>query len=670
MNSLEPETWSEHFDGKPLLVPILIKSGNRIMIRIVVALLASLACVTQAYYLPGIAPKNYKVDELIQLFANSLRSSVTELPYEFYHPRLHFPRDKVVYEPEGLGSVLKGDRLVSTKLEVNMLKNKTCAYVGKSELNGQDASFLADRILEQYTFNWELDGLPATSLVETAEKGKYEQIVGVLMGSIANGEKSSNALVHNHFELFVECNEFSGSSSVYQNVGDDIVSSGSASAAAGDEKSYRVVGFSVQPYSRKFGDSEKDCSRSTEAQIVQHDKAATINYYYSVKFIKSDKEWMHRWDNLLVTGRQNIHWFNIAHSLIIVIFLMAMVAMILLRALNRDISRYNNLEAQEDAQEEFGWKLVHADVFRTPSRYQALSVMIGNGAQLFVMGSVTLLFALLGFMSPANRGSLLTGMLVSYVLSGYVAGYVSARFYKMFGGESWKRNVLLTASVVPGVLFSVFIFLNFFLIGVESSAAVPFTTMLALISLWFLVSVPLCFLGAFRGFKLPAIEHPVRTNQIPRQIPEQVFYMKTVPSVLMGGILPFGAVFVELFFIMNSIWSHQFYYVFGFLFIIGCILVLTCATVAILLCYFQLCAENYKWWWRAFFTSGSSAFYVFLNAIIFYIKRSTSSYAATFFIYFGWSLVMSIMFFLGTGFIGFIACWLFVRKIYASIKID
>lgn len=55
-------------------------------------------------------------------------------------------------------------------------------------------------------------------------------------------------------------------------------------------------------------------------------------------------------------------------------------------------------------------------------------------------------------------------------------------------------------------------------------------------------------------FHLKAIEHPVRTNQIPRQIPEQSFYTKPLPGIIMGGILPFGCIFIQLFFILNSIW--------------------------------------------------------------------------------------------------------------------
>jgi len=78
------------------------------------------------------------------------------------------------------------------------------------------------------------------------------------------------------------------------------------------------------------------------------------------------------------------------NSFLIVIFLSAMVATILLRALKKDIARYNNVDEEEESQEEFGWKLIHGDVFRPPVRPLLLSVLLGNGAQLFFMTAVTL----------------------------------------------------------------------------------------------------------------------------------------------------------------------------------------------------------------------------------------------------------------------------------------
>merc|ERR1712164_62512 len=125
----------------------------------------------------------------------------------------------------------------------------------------------------------------------------------------------------------------------------------------------------------------------------------------------------------------------------------------------------------------------------------------------------------------------------------------------------------------------IFFVLDLFIWGTESSGAVPFTTMFALLVLWFGISVPLVFLGSYFGYRKDAIDLPVRTNQIPRQIPERQWFMHPLFTAAVGGVLPFGAAFTELFFIMSSLWQHQFYYLFGFLALVLAILVVTCAEI-------------------------------------------------------------------------------------------
>ena len=220
-----------------------------------------------------------------------------------------------------------------------------------------------------------------------------------------------------------------------------------------------------------------------------------------------------------------------------------------------------------------------------------LSVFLGSGTQLLSMAAITLVFACLGFLSPANRGALMTCALVLFVCLGTPAGYVAARIYKSFGGEKWKSNVLLTSMLCPGVVFAHFFILNLVLWYYGSSAAIPFFTLVALLALWFGVSVPLTFVGAYFGFRKSPIEQPVRTNQIPRQIPDQSVYTQPIPGIIMGGVLPFGCIFIQLFFVLNSIWSSQIYYMYGFLFLVFIILIITCSETTILLCYFHLCAE-------------------------------------------------------------------------------
>lgn len=97
---------------------------------------------------------------------------------------------------------------------------------------------------------------------------------------------------------------------------------------------------------------------------------------------------------------------------------------------------------------------VHGDVFRAPPNASLLATYTGTGIQIFGMSLVTMLFALLGFLSPANRGGLTTAMLMMFVFMGLFAGYFSARLYKGFRGEEWKRTTLRTALLFPGGLLS------------------------------------------------------------------------------------------------------------------------------------------------------------------------------------------------------------------------
>jgi len=347
--------------------------------------------------------------------------------------------------------------------------------------------------------------------------------------------------------------------------------------------------------------------------------------------------------------------------------------MILIRTLHRDLNRYNRVLTDEEKAEELeetGWKLVHGDVFRPPAMPMLFSVTVGSGVQTFGMGIVTLFFAAIGFLSPANRGWLMLAMLLLWVFMGVFAGYNSARTFKMFNGKEWQRSTLMTALFYPGIVFFVLFMLNLIVWAEGTTNAIPFASLLAVLALWFFVSVPLTFLGAFFGFRRDVDKFPVQTQDIPRQIPAQPWYMSSVVTVLVGGILPFGAVFVELFFILTTLWLDSFYYVYGFLVLVFIILVITCAEISVVLCYFQLCGEDYRWWWRSMFTSGSSALYVFLYSLHWYGLKLHATRFVTHVLFFGYMSVLSLLFFLGTAIVGYFASFWFVWKIFASVKVD
>jgi transmembrane 9 superfamily protein 2/4 len=103
------------------------------------------------------------------------------------------------------------------------------------------------------------------------------------------------------------------------------------------------------------------------------------------------------------------------------------------------------------------------------------------------------------------------------------AGYFSTRCYKLFKGVHWKKNTIMTALSFPGAIFAIYVVLDIAEASRGSSTAIPFLTLFSLFALWFGISVPLVFFGSYFGVRKPLPEDPVRTNQIPRQIPDQVW---------------------------------------------------------------------------------------------------------------------------------------------------
>ncbi|XP_065575897.1 transmembrane 9 superfamily member 2-like isoform X2 [Artemia franciscana] len=634
------------------------------------------------FYLPGLAPVNYcKADNeknncksTVQLFVNRLTSEEHILPYDY--SQFDFCTASEEVSPvENLGQVVFGERIKSSPYELKFLEDASCSQVCTKEydVNDKDSKrkldFLLEGIKKNYQHHWIVDNMPVTWCYNIESNRQYcnrgfpigcyidpkgRKSEGCYL-STSNFDQKDSYFVYNHIDLTIKYH--SGKTEPW---GIDLGEGGG-----------RVVAIKVEPRSIKHtADGKCDTNEYLRIPGKPQGKIA-ITYTYSYKFQETETKWSSRWDYLLDSmPNSNIQWFSILNSLVIVLFLSGMVAMILLRTLHKDIARYNQIDSGDDAQEEFGWKLVHGDVFRPPRKGMLLSVFVGSGVQVFLMTLVTLVFACLGFLSPANRGALMTCAMVLFVCMGTPAGYVSARIYKSFGGERWKMNVLLTSMLCPGFIFSIFFLLNIVLWANSSSATVPFPTLVALLALSFGISLPLTFVGAFFGFRKRGTEHPVRTNQIPRQIPEQSFYTKPLPGIIMGGILPFGCIFIQLFFILNSIWSNQMYYMFDFLFLVFIILVITCSDTTILLCYFHLCAEDYQWWWRSFMTSGFTVFYLFAYCIHYYMTKLNIDPGASSFLYFGYTFIMVALFFIMTGTIGFFACFWFVRKIYSVVKVD
>lgn len=355
---------------------------------IVASILLLAPTLSTAFYLPGAAPTNYKKSDVVPLYVNALTPADVEgnqqvhsvYAFDYYTESFHFcaPKDGPQWVSESLGSILFGDRIQTSPYELKMGVNETCKPVcDHHTFEAGDAAFVNQKIGQGYRINWLIDGLPAGQLLMDRQTGSIFESVGFPLG---REDGNGKVILHNHYDIMVDFHE----------------------ASAG---TFRVVGIEVQPSSRgtsKYqGEGKADCG-SLDKPLYLNDKGKTdVTYTYGVYWRSSKTSFATRWDRYLHVYDPRIHWFSLINSAVIVVFLVGMVSTILVRTLRKDFARYNRLDiamenlndtsaAEDGVQEDSGWKLVHGDVFRPPKNALILSVLVGNGAQLFMMTGFTI----------------------------------------------------------------------------------------------------------------------------------------------------------------------------------------------------------------------------------------------------------------------------------------
>ena len=101
----------------------------RSLLHMFLFLIVLLACSSNiaSFYLPGVAPTDYKKNSTVELLVNSLTPGIqpqtqqlkSVIPYDYYNEKFHFcqPAD-LSMQSESLGSILFGDRIFKSTFEV------------------------------------------------------------------------------------------------------------------------------------------------------------------------------------------------------------------------------------------------------------------------------------------------------------------------------------------------------------------------------------------------------------------------------------------------------------------------------------------------------------------------------------------------------------------------
>lgn len=422
------------------------------------------------------------------------------------------------------------------------------------------------------------------------------------------------------------------------------------------------------------GDHIVDINLTSESK-VQLQVNTKLTFTYEINWKPSKIEFANRFDKYLDPGffQHKIHWFSIFNSFMMVLFLVGLVSMILLRTLKKDYARYSKDDDLDDMErdlgDEYGWKQVHGDVFRPPSNPILFSALIGSGYQIGTVSILCIVITII-FDLYTERALLFSTAIFLYAAASIVNGYAGGSLYARMKGQLWIKQLLVGAFFVPAAICSVAFLVNFISIYYGSSRSIPFTVMLSVTAICLFIILPLTAVGTVLGRNISGEpNYPCRTNAVPRPIPEKKWFMEPNVIILASGILPFGSIFIEMYFIFTSFWAYKIYYVYGFMLLVFLILAVVTVCVTIVATYFLLNAEDYRWHWTSFLSGASSALYVYLYAIYyFFFKTKMYGMFQTVF-YFGYMALFSLGLGIMCGTFGYIGTSAFVRKIYSN-KID
>ncbi|KAF2494110.1 endomembrane protein 70 [Lophium mytilinum] len=699
------------------------------------ALFCSFVALTQAFYIPGFSIKSYREGDTIPLFWNKVYSDNTELQYAYSELPFVCPPTGRTHTGSGLisgatlslnlGEVLRGDRIMVSDYELVMGNDEEARYLCSHEIDRNGLKRAKEVIRDGYVAEWIVDNLPgATSFVTTDKSRKY-YAAGWKLGEeyYSSPDADPQYFINNHVTMVIRYHRAPGRDGDQGKkviVGFEVFPK---SIEAGNRNETGLPADILEPqYGMELTISPNSTSVDGDVPIEENgDDGATLTipYTYSVYFREEEHlEWQNRWDMYFVAQDEssNIHWLAIVNSLVICGLLTTVVAVIVARTVRGDIKGYTkdgledgkarvkrtkgtrsprksnekngglldqladtegdaDISSDEESlmEDTTGWKLVHGDVFRPPPYGGLLAPLVGSGMQLVFMAAGLLVLSCFGILNPSFRGGYVSVGMGLFVLAGLFSGYFSSRVYKTFGGQLWQKNVLVTGTLIPGLLFATVFILNLFVWAQASSTAIPFGTLVGLVALWLLIQMPLVYVGGWYGFVVVGHwTHPIKANVIPRQIPVQSWYTKSVQALLLAGFIPFAVIFIELMFVFKSLWQDKsgYYYVFGFLGVVSTILIITVIEVTIVATYVQLCSENYHWWWQSFLVGGSSSIWIFGYLTWYYFTKLHISGFVSSLLFFCYGFLACLVYGLLTGTIGFLSAYAFVRRIYGAIKAD
>jgi transmembrane 9 superfamily protein 3 len=574
--------------------------------------------------------KNHKYEdgEKVILWANTIGPyDNRQETYDFDSLPFCLSQKDDIEHRETLGEALLGYDYKNTGLNIKFKTNKENEIICNKVLNYKEIESFIFAIKNKYWFEMYMDDLPVHGLVGDIRENEF--------------------YLYTHYEILVKYND------------------------------NRIIQIDLDSNKRKPIKLDNPLKEDSKKENPSPNVNKDIEFTYSIKWEKTDISFRDRFDRYLDSSELEIkiHILAVINSFIIAFLLIAIVTTILYKTLKTDSKPTDDielglLEFETDFGDDYGWKLVHGDVFRRPPHCAILSTLLGSGIQLIILLFIIIIYTMLRDLY-LEQATILSSTIFIYAITSMIGGYYSGSFFAKYGGRSWIKNMFLTSLLFPCIIGGVTLLINFIAMYYQSSRAIPFSSMLTIFAIWLFIIFPLTLFGSIIGRNFAGNpNNPCRVNLIPRPIPKRTFYYHPLVLVLLSGILPFASILIEIFFLYSSFWAYKIYSVYGVMLIMLLILCILTACVSVISTFVLLNAEDHRWQWTSFFSGASTVIYIFLFSIYYFYKKTKMHGLFQVVFYFGNTGIICLLLTSILGTIGYTASNWFVRKIYSNIKID
>ena len=580
-----------------------------------------------------------------------------------------------------------------TNYYVFMNQNETCAWACTKEFTEKDIENYKWLIDRNYYVTYYLDKLPSGyKTTFKASKKRNLKYINYFSGIPIGYKKGDNYYLYNHFVFYIEINEKNNKFQVV----DFYISAYSASQdneqiciqyegnstkkrnkyiknnKINNESIYELnySNFAEKYKDRIFNVLEDGTKRYFKTSPDQLLQIGNIAFTYDVIFIKSNISFSSRYDHFF-SLKGSYRWTGLIFSNILIFIFTFGIFIILTKTVNKDLDKYNADSVISDTVtiDEYGWKQISGDVFRSPRHQKTLSTFIGTGFEILCLLVVSLILSLIGFIKPEIRSKMINYIFMCCIMFGIISGYVSTLIYRYIGGKEWLKNCIITAFFFPIISLTILGIIRILMTFEQSSASFKISQMALLCFLWLFVSSPLVFAGTLISLMKKKITYPCKINSLPTAIGKKPWYLHLQYISWFTGIIPFFTFFIEFVYLLKSLWTYQVYYLASFLSLSLLFAIVITSEMSIIYVFINLCYGDYKWWWKSFFVSASPALYVLLYSFYYFLKLEITRLSAIV-VYFLIMLLISIAVALVLGSCGTLLTFWFVYYIYSKIKID